>query len=256
MWWLDVFCLHSALSQLLAGISLYMRNALISAITATLVFYSLHNLRDSHMQLPFEEGKLAKFLDEIEGNSKSLAALEFELGELRKSIADIGEAIKADDAVFRVKNNYQEIIQRIESMEDALLESSSEDNRFMEKLHSEPEKNFSARINELDSQASTKQFDDAEDYFNADAGKPISAYTDSIEQHLSSASSLNVNGMDCGKSICKVTYSKPEPFKFNVESDTESELIDKLLFGIEGRDVDLRYADDHYGNRVLYIEMK
>lgn len=233
-----------------------MRSALISAITATLVFYSLQNWRDSRVKLPLERAQMIDLLYEIRGNSDSVAALELELGELRNSIANSDKATKADNVAPGVRKKYQEIIERIESIEEVLSESSSKDKPSSETLNTELKNNFSMKLEARDYEASVKQFADAENYFEVDSGRPIRAYTDLIDQHLNSADGLDVKGMDCGKSICKVTYSKPESLPFNVESDAESELVDKLLFGIEDRDVDLRYADDPYGNRVLYIEMK
>lgn len=233
-----------------------MRSALISAITAVIVYYSLQILREYPAKEPLETEQMTSLLYEVRGYSDSVTALELEMGKLRSSIANSNKARNAGSIAPSVRNSYQEIIERIESIEEALSESSPQEKPSLETLSTELKNNFSMRLQARDYGVSGKQFAEAESHFEDDSGQSITAYTDSIDQHISTVEGLDVKGMDCANSICKVTYSKPESSPFNVESEAEAKLVDKMLFGIENRDVDIRYADDPYGNSVIYIEMK
>jgi len=227
-----------------------MRTVFISVASAMLALICLILLTDLGVKEPIESTQTASLLREVRGNSKSLSTLQLELEELHNLYANSNAIVKSSGLIADEKIDYSEITERLESMEGALLEITS-----IERRDGELEKQFSEMLQTTNHEASANQFTDAEEYFNNDSGRPIGTYADSIEQNLSTVKDLDVAGMDCGESICKVTYSRPDSSRFIDETDVESKLADKLLFGIDAQDVDLRYADDPYGNRVVYIQL-
>ena len=235
-----------------------MRLILVTAITAsfvTLLFVytarflsegSEHYVRPSEIQNL--EAKVSASLD-------SIAALHRGLRDIRQQL-NLRNGVKDSSSISAIEDSESmDISERLETLEDALAALS-----IPQSISREQRKDaFEQRIEERVTPSvvsSTLLYNDAENYFERDSGKPLGDYSDSISDALHAVEGIDLKGLDCRDTICKITYSNSEFATSAEHHNVGSELEDKLMFGTEGRAVELRYANDSMGNNVIYAQVK
>lgn len=92
--------------------------------------------------------------------------------------------------------------------------------------------------------------------FENDSGIALGDYSDSIGEVFHAFEGIEVRGMECGNTICKVTYSENKDPETQQESSDGLELVDKLAQNAGGREVDVQYTKDSLGNNVMYIQLR
>mgnify|MGYP003625967284 CR=1 FL=1 len=96
----------------------------------------------------------------------------------------------------------------------------------------------------------------AESHFESDSGKPLGDYPDRIKDSLHLVDGIDLKGVDCLDTICRITYATSSSLTESEQQTATTAIEDSLLFGAEGRVVELRYASDSSGNRVIYAQIK
>lgn len=97
----------------------------------------------------------------------------------------------------------------------------------------------------------------AEQEFESDTGLQLGDFDDSVEEAIYQVDGIELKGMDCRNSICKVSYRSREPTSADLEGvDPEWELMEQLLARSNGKRVDIRHTTDVLGNKTMYIQLK
>lgn len=90
--------------------------------------------------------------------------------------------------------------------------------------------------------------------FERDSGLPLGDFSDSIEDVIHQIDGIQAQGIDCRNTICKVTYAAGNELTTESE-DADWQLMEQLLERSGGRQVDIRYANDSFGNNTMYIQL-
>ena len=97
----------------------------------------------------------------------------------------------------------------------------------------------------------------AEQEFAMDSGMALDGFAESIEEVAHEVDGLDIKGMECGNSICRISYAESDVVATGEDSaDPQWELMEKLLDRAQGRRVDIRHAVDAAGNRAMYIQLE
>lgn len=82
-------------------------------------------------------------------------------------------------------------------------------------------------------------------------------FDSSIEDVIQKLGGIQAQGIDCRNTICKAAYSVDEDFSSESSESEELDwqLMEKLLERSGGRRLDIRYANDSFGNRNMYIQL-
>jgi hypothetical protein len=69
--------------------------------------------------------------------------------------------------------------------------------------------------------------------------------------------SIQLYDVDCRKSVCKVTYSlvHDDSSETAAFSDPDMEIMDHLVEGFGGADLDISYARNPKGENIMYIQL-
>lgn len=235
-----------------------MRTILVTAITASFVtllcvFGMRLLLEDAeHYDRPSE---LQNLEAKVNASLDSISALHMELQDVRQQLS-LRTDVKDSSSVVAIEDSeYKVLSERLATVEDDLAALS-----IPRTISREQRKDaFERRVEEhaiSPEVSSTLLYADAENYFESDSGRPLGGYTDSIDDALHAVEGIDLKGVDCRDTICKITYSKSESATSDEHYDVDSDLEDRLMFGIEGREVELRYANDSMGNNVIYAQVK
>ena len=96
-----------------------------------------------------------------------------------------------------------------------------------------------------------------EEQFEIDSGIPLGGFDSSIEDVIQKLGGIQAQGIDCINTICKVTYAVDEDLSSESHDSEELDwqLMEKLLDRSGGMRVDIRYANDSFVNKNIYIQM-
>ena len=230
-----------------------MKHIVISVVAATLVSLvfnfglSVNPVADD-LKSPVPAAE--KLAAEIRANRDAITLLRSELVEIR-NIASQDQALaqREPSAIGAVKAD--ELIDRLEAIEDSITRLSAGDSLPARKQFSHLEKLLST-----DSVSSVELAAHYQSDFEDDSGIPLDNFSDSINETLHSIKGMNVNGVECGNTVCKVVYTRVESAGINELSESEYELEDMLAQSAEGREVEVRYAKNPYGGEVMYIQLR
>jgi len=191
----------------------------------------------------------------VNANLDTIAALSLELRHHQDTSIE-KNTFKAENTYPNVNiSENEKLIERLESVEDALAKLSITKSMTSENRKAAFELHIKERVltnDILEAQAYTN----TENYFENHSGRPIGEYSDSIADAIHSVDGIDLQSVECKKSICKITYNNSSSIVSQEGDDLNSYLADKLMFGLEGQAVELRYANDELGNQIIYAEVK
>ena len=234
-----------------------MKNFLISTATASLIC-SIFML----VFIFFGEGhaKVSSATNssvptaEISVNSASIAELRSELSEIRNQLGNLSareEYVAADNALDELTLRIGAIEKAVESTSLSKPDSSSsrEGSGILKKRVIQ--NSFESAETSSNENAAV-----AESIFETDSGTTLGSYAESIGDTFHSFEDIEVHGIECRSTICKVTYSKTDSLESHEESDDNFELVDKLALASDGREVEVRYARAPSGDELMYIQLR
>lgn len=186
----------------------------------------------------------------IRENIKAITLLRSELTGIRKMISRSYElAGLGDSKTGSVKEN--ELMERLKAVEDS-IERLSE-------AGSVPATKQVGAIKGLLSENAQSLVELADRYqseYENDSGIPLNDFSGSINETLHSLNGIDVSGVECGETVCKVVYTSIESTGLDERPDSEYALEDILAQSAEGREVEVRYAKNPYGGKVMYIQFR
>lgn len=192
----------------------------------------------------------------VEGNTEAITSLRLEILAIR-DLMNLKEVSLKSVATATMYDEPDDLTERIQALEDVVEALSSSKYGSINKASDSPQGRIIHRLSELTESSALQQNPVAESAFENDSGVvPLNDYTDSLEGALHAVDSIDVKGMDCRDTICKITYSNSESLTAEEENDSEIELMEKLIDGVQGRDLDIRYAKDGQGNHVMYVQLQ
>lgn len=201
----------------------------------------------------FSAHKVNELTAAVDINVSSIASLRSELGEVRDHLTGIcGQMTGQAHAIAEAEIN--NLLKRVESIEDSVdtLSDARPGGSLPGKNGGDGLATFLAK-NSPSAAENTAVF---ESDFEADSGEPLGNFSDSIDEALHSIEGIEVTGVDCRTSVCKVSYSKPERTDSQEEFDSEDELVNRLAVSAPGRGVEVRYDKDAYGEDIMYIMLR
>jgi len=91
----------------------------------------------------------------------------------------------------------------------------------------------------------------------SDCNPTLGGFDSSIEEVIQKLGGIQAQGIDCRNTICKVTYADDEDLSSESTDSEELDwhLMEKLLERSGGKRVDIRYANDSFGNKNMYIQL-
>jgi len=192
----------------------------------------------------------------IKAHSDSIAVLKRELRDFQERFDQKG--MHKEDQVTEIARTpkIENLIDRIEVMEEALHRFSVDESKSGKAQSDKVSKQVAETMGQTSTGSTSKQTDVFEANFEEDSGVPLGDYAESIGETISAVEGLQVTGMDCRDTACRVTYSKTELFDPQGESDPSSGLVDELVQASNGREVEVRYAKDPSGDEVMYIQLR
>ena len=228
--------------------------ALVASFLTLLCVFVIQFPRDDSLSYP-PTPAINDLTAQVQSNLDSITALSSELRHIR-DLLEVSNRLSFENSALTVNDSdNKDLVKRLEAIEVNLAELSKSKSLTSE----ERKKAFDLQMKERSIPTevlATQVYQNTESHFERDSGKPLGDYSNSIEDAIHSVDGIDVKGVDCGETICKITYSKSESLTSLEEGDVDSDLADKLMFGAEGRVVELKYADDSMGNRVIYAELK
>ena len=183
--------------------------------------------------------------------------MQFEVLEIRDELMREYKSLKKEHAVS-VPLAISDLSARIAALEGSLKEISlssprkgGEDSDIIQKqlVDSLLKPSDVSAVNQVQSALAEIEFDN-------DSGIPLEGFSDSIDETFHSVEGLDVTGMDCRDTICKVTYLKSESTESEEDYYPQDELLDKLAQSAGGRQVEVRYDKDTSGKEVMYIQLR
>jgi hypothetical protein len=98
-----------------------------------------------------------------------------------------------------------------------------------------------------------------EDAFESDDGRPLGEHEEQILEAFFSATDLiELQDMNCRKSICRITYKSLPADSPDMGPGNESTILltERLLDHVRGVDLVLRHGKDAMGQGVMYLQIK
>lgn len=183
--------------------------------------------------------------------------LHSEVSDVRAQLRQYANSSNTANTVFAKEDSgSEELLQRVASLEDtihklSLRKSPNQKNGDSDSYHSllSQSDQQSGEISALNRHAL------AETAFNSDSGVPLGKYADSVEAGVHETASVEVQDLECRTSICKVTFSVNDSATAEL-ADGRSEVVDQLISRADGREVDIQHANDVYGNKVMYVQLR
>jgi hypothetical protein len=225
-----------------------VRTAALAAFSAALV--SIACLLGWQFFGPFDRSPLPSPGSQSGESLAAINALRTELHELRRELRSLQSAYVSSSSAGEMKPAAW--ASRLATLEASLEELSSTPPADTGQTQDSIISALAVAPEAAAETAAENQRALAESAFEADNGKPLGDYTATIDTALHAAQGIQVTSTDCRNSICKITYTKSP----SATQDSDPELVDRLSQAMPGRDVELLYANDAYGNDVVYIQLR
>lgn len=229
---------------------------IITALVSILCFFGLASFKEKSelSNTIIDPPDLALALKK---NRESINSLSLKIVNIQQQLTQDGNRIKT--SIYRDGDvEYENLSDRVDEIEATVAKILVSGNEPVEKDSSVIEKQFSERsrrANEI-SQGGQMQNVIAERDFEIDSGKPLGDFSNSIGEALHSVEGLDVSGMVCRDTICKVSYFQEELLDSQENTDISSDLVDKLSEAAIGSAVEVSYANDSSGRRTMYIQLR
>jgi len=201
------------------------------------------------------DARLDTLTTEVGDHTRALSALRTELLDIRRQLSAADRAVTASDGATNEVSATADISARLAALEHSLARLSAEQTASVDQRREDFARRIADRSASPAAMTATAGYAAAEEAFNLDSGKPLAQYTDAIEQTLHGVDSIELQGLECRESICKITYRPSASLTPQERSDAESALADELMFGINGQSVELTYATDAHGQNLVYVKV-
>jgi len=232
-----------------------MKQLFISASTAALVSTTLFLIQSGVWEDNAVDSRIEFLASVTAANTQSLSQLVTEISRLRdrwKLTSERSQTFIVGEETIDLKV----LVERIEGLEATFEEIRSS--------HPAQKNEPEMGITDIYSKARRQYFESghnphdtlAEDEFQKDSGRTLGNHADSIEETLHAIPGIEVSEINCKSSICKVTYSQSESSDYDQEYGEPVEVVDVLAQRIDGQTVEVRYADDPLGNKIMYVQLK
>ena len=231
------------------------RAAVIASLVSVGAVLGLQTVQETRR--PALDSGSAEMAPLIRANVESIANLKSELIELRKQLAST-EGATSGGVVLDGDAETAGLAKRLDKMEHTLAELSAPGPLAGSKTGAELE-NKLTQVTQLAAGGSSFSYDQsarAEIDFEKDSGVPLGDLEETIGDALYTAEGIDISGMDCRDTICKVTYSKSGSLRAQGAGDGGYEIVDQLAQATNGREVEVRYGSDPAGKKVMYIQVR
>tara|TARA_R110001599_G_scaffold353795_2_gene597937 strand:- start:80932 stop:81612 length:681 start_codon:yes stop_codon:yes gene_type:complete len=183
--------------------------------------------------------------------------LHSEVRDIRAQLRQFANSSNPVNTVFaKADSGSEELLQRIASLEDSINELSL---RRSPNQKNGDNDNYHTLLSQSDQQSGEMSALNrnalAETAFNSDSGVPLGEYAESVEKGVHETASVEIQDLECRTSICKVTFSVSDSSTAEL-ADGRSEVVDQLISRADGREVDIQHANDVYGNKVMYVQLR
>lgn len=186
-------------------------------------------------------------------NIAAISAMRSELNELQEQLA-VNDRANREAVYLPAPKKMDDLLDRIEAAEDSIEQLYSLNSAPIDVGKSALLDMLAMESNETAEDLAYSQYTLAESNFDNDTGVPLGDYVESIDDALYSIGDLDVKEMNCRTSICKVVYSEGQD-SVDDDDSIEWQLMEKLLNDGGSGAVDIRYANDPSGNKVMYIQL-
>ena len=209
-------------------------------------------------------GELERLSDRMEELKKAEATstllirnLHSEVSDIRAQLRQYANSSNTANTVFAKEDGRSgELLQRVESLEGVIHELSLRQSPVQKNGDSNGHHTLVSQSDLQSGEMSgLKRHALAETVFNSDSGVPLGKYVDSVEAGVNETASVEVRDLECRTSICKVTFSVNDSANAEL-ADGRSEMVDQLISRAEGREVEIQHANDVYGNKVMYVQLR
>ena len=194
----------------------------------------------------------------LKRNRESINSLESTIIEIQRQLDQQDSRIKANIGPD-TDAEYKGLLDTVDELELTVAKLAlSADQSFRKRDGSLIEKRLSERLRRSVEIAQDHQSQNviAESDFEADSGKPLGDFQNSIGEALHSVTGIEVSGTVCRDTICKVNYVENDLSGSRDEADIRSDLVDTLSQAAIGSAVEVSYANDASGNPVMYIQLR
>lgn len=182
--------------------------------------------------------------------------LRLEVHQLRKQLQQLAAQI-GNTSRETVDPDSAELAVRVAKLETALKQLARERVAGQRQTGSDGFRDLSEHRNQSREMAALASSELAEQEFAMDSGMALDSFAESIEEVAHEVDGLDIKGMECGNSICRISYAESDVVATGEDSaDPQWELMEKLLDRAQGRRVDIRHAVDAAGNRAMYIQLE
>lgn len=235
-----------------------MKIPFTSLTTAILLAVSVFlGLKYFHGASEFERlsAKTAELKQAEAATTLLIRNLHSEVNDIRVQLRQYANSSNTANTVFAKEDNgSEELLQRVASLEDAIQKLS------LRKSHNQKTgDSYHSLLSQSDQQAgemsALNRHALAETAFNSDSGVPLGKYAASVEAGVHETAAVEVQDLECRTSICKVTFSVNDSANTELV-DGRSEMVDQLISRAEGTEVDIQHANDVYGNKVMYVQLR
>ncbi len=228
--------------------------ALTAAIVTVACVVLLQFAREGPEQ-PAAGARLDTLAAEVGDHARALSALQTELRDLRRQLSAASLAATASGVPSNEVSVAADISARLAAVEQSLAGLSASKSESLDQRREQFAQRLRDRTTSPAAMTATAGYAAAEEEYNQDSGKPLAQYTDAIEETLHGVDSIELQGLECRESICKITYRPSALLTPQERSDAASALADQLMFGINGQSVELTYATDAHGQNLVYLKV-
>jgi hypothetical protein len=237
-----------------------MKQIVITCFTASLVsigcFVVLHSLEgavvNNGLKMAPQDSAQA-----LRAGRISIAALESKVTEIQRQIDQKGSRVETD-TMLNSDIKVEELLDRIEDIERTVATFGLSANEPVKKDGKIIEQHFAERRRRANEISHNGQRENlvAESEFETDSGKPLGDFQNSIGEALHSADGIEVSGIVCRDTICKVNYVEKEFRDSQEGTDTRSDVVDKLSQAASGSTIEVSYSSDASGSPVMFIQLR
>ncbi|MCP5166201.1 MAG: hypothetical protein H6989_02345 [Pseudomonadales bacterium] len=209
------------------------------------------------MLWPPSTSRTAELAPLINANVESIEMLRRQVVELRGQLARTGAPVSRGI----VNDGGAEslgLAKRLDEIEHTLAELLASGPVASSRAGGEFEKKLTevTYLAAAGSSLSHTQSAQAEIDFENDTGVPLGDFEETISDTLYTAEGIDVSGMECRGTICKVTYSQSDSLQARDAGADGFEVVDRLAEATSGREVEVRYGSDPAGKKVMYIQIR
>jgi hypothetical protein len=232
------------------------KNLIVSALAAAIVslFVTLPLIQENKSWI---ESSTSEIQPITSPDSPTLITdLKFEVQQIRDQLQRLSKDVEriSEAGSYPISDD---LAARIETLETAMEGISP---KRLARTHPSSHRGAPDRISENSSQSrdvvELNQYTLAEE-FQLDSGTPLGDFPDSIEEVIHQVDAVDLTGMECGNSICRVTYENNGSLSQEGDDvDPRWQIMERLLDRSSGKRVDIRHATDSLGTKTMYIQLQ